>query len=68
MRRLTTFVIAFTTWCLLVWPYDAAAGRWDVQSLAVGLAAAALVALAVGGVLTRQPGLLLNPVRWLWLF
>jgi multicomponent Na+:H+ antiporter subunit E len=67
MRRLATFVIAFATWCLLTWPYDAEAGRWDVQSLLTGLAAAVLVALVVGGVLTRQPGALLNPLRWFWL-
>ena len=67
MRRLATFVIAFVTWCLLSWPYDAAAGRWDLQSLAVGVVAAALVALVVGAVLTSEPARLLNPIRWLWL-
>ena len=67
MRRTATFLIAFVTWCLLAWPYDASARRWDLQSVIVGAAAALLVAVVFGGLLTRQPRMLLNPLRWLWM-
>jgi len=65
MRRTAVFVISFITWCLLAWPYDAARG-WDAQSLLVGLAASALVALVLGTTLTQQPRMLLDPRRWFW--
>jgi multicomponent Na+:H+ antiporter subunit E len=66
MRRLAVFIVSFVIWCLLAWPYDAAAGRWDLQIIVAGLVAAAVVALVFGHALARRPALFLNPVRWFW--
>jgi multicomponent Na+:H+ antiporter subunit E len=65
IKRLTIFVVAFLTWCLLAWPYSARTG-WDGQILLVGAGAAAAVALIFSYALTRHPLAFLNPLRWLW--
>lgn len=74
MRRIVVFIAAYVVWLLLVFPYSEARtglapplSPWDVQSILLGLGAAALVAIVLPGVITRRYAFkALNPVRWFW--
>lgn len=70
-RLATLFVAAYVVWLLFVFPYDPAresqgAGPWDVQSILLGLAAAALATLMLRNVYVQSPAKFWNPVRWFW--
>jgi len=67
MRRVATFIVSYIIWCLLVWPYSRATGEWDQQSMAVGLAAAFLVAAILSDTLARHPVRFLQPHRYFWM-
>lgn len=59
--RITLFIAAFATWCLLNWPPDG-------QHLLVGALVAALVAAFVGRLFVTRPHLLRQPRRYFYFF
>ena len=59
--RITLFIAAFATWCLLNWPPDS-------QHLLVGALAAALVAAVAGHLFVTRPHFLRQPARYFYFF
>ena len=65
MNRLALFLALFAFWVLLTWPAELpGAAYWE--DLAVGLAAAVLVAWLVGDAAAEGPGRWLQPGRYGW--
>ena len=64
MRRLIYFVLAFLTWILLTWPV--ADGKIDVQVVAAGLIASAIVSVLFHEILPKEHHIFISPVRIFW--
>ncbi len=64
--RMEVFVISYVVWCMFAWVFGGAAPGLDLQSMAVGVPAAFIVALLFGEGFAEKPGKLLNPVRWMY--
>ncbi len=64
--RIEVFVISYIAWCMFTWVFGGIPPGLDVQSMAVGVAAALVVALVFGEGFADQPGKVLNPVRWMY--
>ncbi|MFH1360625.1 MAG: Na+/H+ antiporter subunit E [Candidatus Omnitrophota bacterium] len=60
-KKITLFIIAFFTWCLLSWVPD-----W--QHLSVGVFVALFVSLITGDLFIQRPDLLKHPKRYFYFF
>jgi len=64
MRRLIYFVLAFIVWVVIAWPF--VDGKIDVQVMAAGLIASALVAVLFHEILPKEHHVFISPVRLFW--
>jgi multicomponent Na+:H+ antiporter subunit E len=63
-RRLIYFVLAFIVWVVIAWPF--VDGKIDVQVMAAGLIASALVAVLFHEILPKEHHVFISPVRLFW--
>lgn len=64
MRRLIYFVLAFIVWVVIAWPF--VDGKINVQVMAAGLIASAIVAVLFHEMLPKEHRVFLSPVRVFW--
>lgn len=64
MRRLIYFVLAFIVWVVIAWPF--VDGKINVQVMAAGLIASAIVAVLFHEILPKEHRVFLSPVRVFW--
>ena len=66
MQRIVLFIVSFSIWTFLAWPFNPSSGEIGGQDILTGVVVALLVALVMKDVITQPFSRFLNPVRIFW--